>query len=223
MAAAPVLPASTTMSDPVGQRAIERGDRVAVPDARAVDAPAAAARRGSVGRRTRSPGASSSCSRRSTAPTTPADHRMCTWVHGTNGGADPDREGRHRLARASSSPARAVTVSRVPTSRHNALSRTAPATPGWPITPVTPEADASPGHARRPWRRERVATRAPQHRAQLLEFGAGIVTRHLLTGDDGHRSVGRVAAPARSAADHPAAWRVVRAGLGAAVMWTGHC
>ena len=59
-------------------------------------------------------------------------------------GGAADRQGRD-AARASSSPARAVTVSRVPTIRHNALSRTAPATPGWPITPVTPSAEVGPG------------------------------------------------------------------------------
>ena len=64
-------------------------------------------------------------------------------MHGTNGAAPPI-EMVGTAARASSSPARAVTVSLVPTIRHNALSRTAPATPGWPITPVTPRSGA--GH-----------------------------------------------------------------------------
>ena len=44
MAAAPVLPASTTMSDPVGQHAIEHGHRVAVAHTRAVERRRAAVR-----------------------------------------------------------------------------------------------------------------------------------------------------------------------------------
>ena len=73
----------------------------------------------------------------------PRRSSVCTWVDGTYGGADPiERVGTD--ASASSRPARAVTDMRVPTSRHTALLGTASATPGWPITPVTPSADDDP-------------------------------------------------------------------------------
>ena len=68
---------------------------------------------------------------------------MCTWVLATYGGADPiDSTGTD--ASTSSRPARDVTLMRVPTSRHTALSASAVATAGWPITPVTPSADDDP-------------------------------------------------------------------------------
>ena len=65
------------------------------------------------------------------------------WVQGRYGAADPIDSVR-TAASASSSPALAVTDIRVPTSRHTALLRTASATPGWPITPVTPSDDDAP-------------------------------------------------------------------------------
>ncbi len=73
----------------------------------------------------------------------PRRSSVCTWVHGTYGGADPiDTVGTN--VSTSSRPVRAVTDSRVPTTRHTALAATASATPGWPITPVTPSADEDP-------------------------------------------------------------------------------
>src|SRR5271163_1753952 len=73
----------------------------------------------------------------------PRRSSACTCVHGRYGGAEPIETVR-TAASASSRPARAVTDSRVPTTRHTALAATAWATPGWPITPVTPSADDEP-------------------------------------------------------------------------------
>ena len=121
---------------------------------------------------------------------------MCTCVHGTYGAADPI-EYVGTDASASSSPARAVTDSRVPTSRHSALSAIAGGDAG--VAHHT-------GHTERGGRAEPRCARdvlgvgdggdpSAQHRAQLLELGARVVAGDLLARDDRDRSVGAAQRP----------------------------
>ena len=123
IADAPMLPGVDDDVRPVGQRRVQHGHRVAVADARGRRAAAAAARcaaprrapaRGSAGRSRSAPASAATAIR--------ADRRCARGCTARYGGADPI-EYVGTDASASSSPARAVTVSRVPTSRHNALSR----------------------------------------------------------------------------------------------------
>ena len=177
--------------DTVGQRGIQHGHRLAV----AHPGPVVRRRFNSVF------GTDSGTRRRVGRPlpfnacvssfSDPRRSSVWMWVHGTNGAADPI-EYVGTDASASSRPARAVTDSRVPTSRHIALSAIAVGDPGMPH------------HAGHPERRRRSEPRCArdvlgigdgghagaQHRAQLREFGARIVASDLLAGDDRDRAVG---------------------------------
>ncbi len=204
MAEAPMLPASTTMSAPSGSAASSTRHRVAVPDAGAVMRWRLQL---GVRHRVRHSHAGRTAVADSAAVSSVSDPRrssVWTWVHGRYGVADPIEYVGTDGQRVVQTGAGGHRQPGADQQAHRAVARSAAATPGWPITPVTPSADDDParcardvlgvgdgGHPR------------PQQRAQLLEFGAGVVAGHLLSGDDRDRPVGVPQRPTQSAAGSP--------------------